>query len=252
MTEELKKYEVAARETADSSPAALMLKAMDGKMDLDKLEKFMALQEKWEANQARKAYTQAMSDFKKDPPKIEKDSHVEYKTTSGVTKYDHASLGNVTEKINAALGEHGLSAAWTTDQTDKGVTVTCKITHVLGHYETTALTAAHDSSGGKNPIQALGSTISYLERYTILALTGLATHEMDDDGGGEIEYIDEKQLSTILDFINEKGVDMAKFLLYMGIESVEKILATDFNKAVAALKLAKGKKASAPATMEEA
>ncbi|MFH2073751.1 MAG: ERF family protein [Pseudomonadota bacterium] len=243
MTEDKKPYEVVTRapETAEGSPAALMLKAMAGGMDLDKLERFMLLQEKYEANQARKAYTQAMSDFKKAPPEIEKDRHVEYKTTSGVTKYDHASLGNVTAKINVALGEHGLSAAWTTDQTDKGVSVTCKITHVLGHFETTTLAAAHDSSGGKNAIQALGSTISYLQRYTLLSLTGLASREMDDDAQATLEYVTEAQISTFLDFINSKGVDTAKFLLYMGAESVEKILTTDFDKAVAALKIAKGK-----------
>jgi len=245
MSEEKKPYEVVPRapETAEGSPAALMLKAMAGGMDLDKLERFMDLQDKWEKNQARKAYTQAMSDFKKAPPEIEKDRHVEYKTTSGTTKYKHASLGNVTAKINAALGEHGLSAAWTTDQTDKGVSVTCKITHVLGHFETTTLTAAHDSSGGKNAIQALGSTISYLERYTILALTGLATHDMDDDATTVVEYVTEAQLSTILDFINSKGIDQAKFMLYMGVETLEQIIASDFNKAISGLKAAKGKAA---------
>ena len=241
MSEKQKPYEVTTRETADTSPAALMLKAMDGKMDLDKLKQFMELQEKWEANQARKAYTQAMSDFKKDPPEIEKDSHVEYRTDKGLTKYNHASLGNVTAKINTALGEHGLSAAWTTEQSEKGVSVTCKITHVLGHFETTTLTSAPDASGGKNAIQALGSTISYLERYTILALTGLATHDMDDDAKGEVAHIDEKQLSTIVDFINSKNIDQTKFLQYMQCETLETIPATDFNKAVASLKAAKGK-----------
>ena len=243
MNEEQKPCQVVTHEpaTAEGSPAALMLKAMAGEMDLDKLEKFMALQEKWEANQARKAYTQAMSDFKKNSPEIEKDRHVEYKTASGTMKYNHATLGNVTAKINAALGEHGLSAAWTTEQTDKGVSVTCKITHVLGHFETTSLTAAHDSSGGKNAIQALGSTISYLERYTILALTGLATHDMDDDAAPVMEYIDEKQLSTILDFINSKGIDQAKFMIYMNVDSIEKIIISDYGKAIHALKMAKGK-----------
>jgi hypothetical protein len=240
MTEEQKPYEVATRETAEGSPAALMLKAMSGGMDLEKLEKMMILQEKWEANQARKAYTAAMSEFKKNPPEIEKDRHVEYKTTSGVTKYDHASLGNVTAKINAALGECGLSAAWTTEQTDAKVSVTCKITHVLGHFETTSLVAAHDSSGGKNAIQALGSTISYLQRYTLLSLTGLASRDMDDDAATPVEFIDDKQLGVILDWINSKGIDQAKFLIYMGVESPGKIIKGDYDKALAALKLAKG------------
>jgi len=241
MTEALKPNELAIRETAEGSPAAMMIKAMAGGMDLDKIKQFMDLQERWEATEARKAYTAAMSKFKQNPPEIEKDKKVSYKTDRGVTAYNHASLGNVTAKINAALGEHGLSAAWATTQAGGKVTVTCKITHIMGHFEETSLTADDDKSGGKNAIQALGSTISYLERYTILALTGLATHEMDDDAGGQVEYITEKQLSTILDFINEKGVDTAKFLLYMGVDELEKIIATDFTKAVSALKSAKGK-----------
>ena len=246
MTEAQKPYEVATRETAENSPAALMIKAMAGGMDLDKLEKFMLLQEKYEANQARKAYTQAMSDFKKNPPEIEKDRHVSFKTSSGQTEYNHASLGNVTAKINTALGEHGLSAAWTTDQSEKGVSVTCKITHVLGHFETTTLTAACDSSGGKNAIQALGSTISYLERYTILALTGLATHEMDNDAQGEVEYITDAQVSTIVDLLNDKEISDKRLLKYLEAESVEVILACDYQKAVAAIKAtpAKGKAAA--------
>lgn len=241
MTEEIKPYEVTVRET---TPATLLNMAIDQGADLDRLEKLMMLQTQWEANQARKAYTVAMSAFKKNPPSIEKDRKVSYKTDKGVTNYNHASLGNVTEKINSALGDHGLSAAWTTEQGEKGVTVTCKITHVLGHSEQTSLTAALDTSGGKNNIQALGSTISYLERYTILALTGLATHEMDTDGTQEETFVTEAQLSTITDFINGKSVDTAKFLQYMGAESVEKIPAKDFNKAVASLRAAKGKVAA--------
>lgn len=238
--EEKKPNEVA---TAEASPVMLMIRAMkDGGMDLTALEKMMELQEKYEKNQARKAYTKAMSDFKKTPPEIEKDRHVAFKTTSGQTEYNHASLGNVTRKINTALGEHGLSAAWTTDQTDKDVSVTCKITHVLGHFETTKLSAACDSSGGKNAIQALGSTISYLQRYTILALTGLATHEMDDDGKeAEAVYITEKQVSTITDMLNAKEIKEARLLKYMGAESVEKILASDFQKAMSSISATKGK-----------
>jgi hypothetical protein len=242
MTEAQEKYEVTTRETADGSPAAIMMKAVMGGMDLEKIKQMMDLQERWEANEARKAYTQAMSDFKKNPPEIEKDSHVEYRTDKGITKYNHESLGNVMEKINIPLGECGLSAAWTTEQNEKGVSVTCKITHVLGHFETTTLTAAHDSSGGKNAIQALGSTIKYLQRYTVLGLLGLASREQDDDAATPVEFISDAQLGTILDFINEKGIDQAKFLLYMGAESPGKIIATDYDKAIAALKLAKGKK----------
>lgn len=221
-----------------TTPAHLLNIAIEKGADLDKLEKLMDLQMRWEQSNARKAYHEAMAQFKANPPEIEKDKKVAY----GNTKYNHASLSNVTAKINSELSKYGLSASWTTTQTDKGVTVTCKISHVLGHSEETSLTAGLDKSGAKNDIQALGSTISYLERYTILALTGLATSEMDDDGQGTIEYITDKQKSTILDFINAKEIDETKFCEFMGVESVDKILESYYNKAIAALKSAKVKK----------
>lgn len=64
-TPEQKPYEVATRETG--SPAELMMKAVAGGMDIDKIKQMMDLQERWEANQARKAYTEAMAAFKKNP-----------------------------------------------------------------------------------------------------------------------------------------------------------------------------------------
>jgi hypothetical protein len=176
MSEELAKY-------VTNSPASMMLAAIDKGADLDKLEKLMQLQERWEINEARKAYHKAMSQFKANPPKIGKDKHVKFNTSKGTTEYYHASLANVTDTIGSELSKYGLSAAWKTVQTEGKISVTCTITHELGHSESTSLTAAPDESGSKNPIQAIGSTAAYLERYTLLALTGLATHDMDDDGG---------------------------------------------------------------------
>ncbi len=230
----------------DMNPTALLSTLIQKGADLATLEKFMELSERYESNQARKAYVVAMNNFKANPPEIEKDKKVEYQTSKGTTKYSHASLANVTNKINKALSNCGLSAAWNTAQSEKGVTVTCTITHENGHSESTSLSAPPDISGSKSAIQAIGSTISYLERYTILALTGLATHDQDDDGkGAEIEYINEKQLSSIVDTINAKGIDEAKFLKYMGVESSDKIPFKEFGRAMSALKKAKGREPGA-------
>lgn len=203
--------------------------------DPDLIEKMMNLAERNQANVARQAYHEAMAAFKANPPDIEKDRKVSFKAGGQMVQYTHASLANVTKKINAGLGEHGLSAAWNTVQAEKGITVTCTITHKLGHSESTSLTAAPDTSGTKNSIQAIGSTISYLERYTLLALTGLATHDMDNDGGEPEEYIDEKQVSQIRDYLDNYDVDEARFLKYMKAASVEKIPVSQFKVAIAAL-----------------
>lgn len=221
----------------DRSPAALMLIAIEKNLDLDKVEKAMALQERWEANEARKAYHDAMAGFKADPPEIEKDRKVKFQTNKGTTEYKHASLANVTHKINSAMSLHGLSAAWKVSQAERVITVTCTITHRLGHSESTSLSAMPDDSGSKNSIQAVGSTISYLERYTLLALTGLATYD-DDDGvstGDGPEYISVEQATVINTLLKETGSKIDAFLKYVKAESVDKIMATDFQKAKSAL-----------------
>ncbi len=184
-------------------PQDLIRAAIDkGGVDLEKLEKLMELQMKFDSNEARKAYHEAITAFKKNPPKIKKDKKVNF----GQTKYNHASLANVTDSINTELSKHGLSASWQTHQNGQ-ISVTCKITHVKGHSEETTLSAPADTSGSKNAIQAIGSAISYLQRYTLLSLAGLATSEMDDDGvagGGSPVTLDEAAM--IKKLVDEAGI----------------------------------------------
>jgi hypothetical protein len=171
---------VTVRQSA--TPADLVRYAMDTNADLDRLEKLMAMQIQWEEREARKAFVSDMALFKMNPPQIVKDNHVQYKTDKGVTSYWHASIGNVVEKIVAGLAEHGFSHRWIPERCDGGmVRITCVITHRLGHSESTTLEAGLDQSGGKNNIQAMISTKTYLERHTLLAATGLATKDQGDD-----------------------------------------------------------------------
>lgn len=228
----IKRYEGSVKAPVVSSPieAYQMLLSRGG--SLENIEKMMELQARWEQIEAKKAYVHAMAEFKADPPKIVKDKTVGYNKTS----YNHASLGNITSTINASLAKHGLSAAWATEQSQHGIKVTCTITHNFGHSESTSLTAGADNSGAKNSIQAIGSTITYLQRYTLLALTGLATHDDDDGHGACVQYVTEEQRSKIVDMINSTGTDDGKFLEWLNVESVEQIPCNLFNKAMAALK----------------
>ena len=165
-----------------AGPNAVVIMAMQKNYKPELIEKMMELQERNDANEARKAYHNAMADFAANPPDIEKDKKVSYSTSKGTTAYSHAQLGTAAAKIQAALSPHGLHASWRTIQSDKSIKVICRITHKLGHFEETDLSAGADDSGSKNSIQAIGSTISYLERYTLFALTGIASKDMDDDG----------------------------------------------------------------------
>lgn len=160
------------------TPMDLLRMAVSQNFDIDKLEKLMALQREWEANEARKAFVAAMNAFKQNPPEILKNKHVKF----GQTEYDHATLDAVCRAIIEGLSKHGISHRWRPEQGDGWVKISCILMHDLGHCEETSLIGPPDNSGSKNPIQAISSTVTYLERYTLLAATGLAAANTDTDG----------------------------------------------------------------------
>lgn len=229
------KKEVAKQELIEQeskSPAQLMEVGLARGIDSDKLNKFLDAQIKWEANEARKKYHIAMSNFKANPPKITKDKQVAYKEV----RYKHASLANITDKINAELSKQDLSASWLTNQTGDIIKVTCIITHAMGHSERTELSSKADLSGSKNPIQAIGSTITYLQRYTLLSLTGLATSEGDDDGKASevVKTLTLAECGKITDLMKKAEVDK-RFLAHMKVKDVTEIAKKDYARAVQVL-----------------
>lgn len=172
------------------TPMHMLHLAVQQGADIEKMKQLMELQERWEANEARKAFVAALSAFKANPPEILKNKHVKipHKDRGGFTEYDHATLDHVSAEIGKALSVHGLSHRWNVEQLDGGmIRVTCVLTHALGHAERVSMQASADQSGSKNNIQALGSTVTYLQRYTLLAATGTAVKGQDNDGavGGE-------------------------------------------------------------------
>jgi hypothetical protein len=220
------KQEITVRE-----PSQMIELAVSKGADLEKLEKLLTLQERWEANEAKKAFNKAMAEFKANPPKIEKDKTVKFNTT----KWNYAPLYNIVEAITPELSKYGLSVSWRTKQNGK-VVVACRISHELGHYEEIELSAESDTSGSKNPIQAIGSTISYLQRYTLLSILGLACEDMDDDGqAAATEYINDKQKGQLIDIMAEANLKVAYFCSKFGIETLDKLPASRFQQAVASL-----------------
>jgi hypothetical protein len=166
------------------TPMAMIQMAVQQGADIDKLRQLMDLQERWEKNEARKAFVAALNAFKANPPELSKNKHVMFETQKGRTEYDHATLDNVSLNIGRALSQHGLSHRWDVEQKEGGIIrVTCVLTHCQGHSERVPMEGMPDISGGKNSIQGIGSTVTYLQRYTLLAATG---KDQDDDGeGGE-------------------------------------------------------------------
>ncbi len=154
--------------------------------DLVRVSQLLDLKDRWDRAQAARSYAAAMVAFKANAPTLLKDKHVKFTNRAGtVTEYDHATHYEVTTKITQALAPHGLAHSWSMLQEQNKITVTCTLTHVAGHQESVSLYSLADDSGGKNSIQAIASANSYLQRYTLLAVTGLSTVDMPDDDGAQ-------------------------------------------------------------------
>ncbi len=190
-----------------ATPATLVQMAVESGADLDRLEKLMDMQEKWEAREAKKSYLKAMAGFQKECPIIQKDAHVRFETQKGITEYDHPSLGGMLGQVGDLMGQYGLVRSWRMIQDTGLMTVECIITHIDGHQESTSMVGPYDQSGGKNNIQAIGSTQKYLERYTFEAIIGAASGNDNDGNDSEpiLETINEKQIEEICEKLKGKN-----------------------------------------------
>lgn len=164
------------------TPMAMVAQAVASGASIETLEKLLALQERFEAGQARKAFDNAVAAAKGEIKPIVKDREVDFTSAKGRTNYRHESFAAVADGVDPILHKHGLSYRHRASQDGGRLTVTCVLAHRDGYSEDTSLSAGNDTSGNKNDIQSIGSAATYLQRYTLKLALGLATTDRDDDG----------------------------------------------------------------------
>jgi hypothetical protein len=192
---------------APASAQALIEMAITQGADIDKLERLMQLQERYDAKNAKAGYLAAVSLFQANCPKIKK------LKKGHNSKY--APLEDIIEQVKSVLFNAGLSYSFSQTQDAGQITVSCHLSHIDGHTETVFLTSDHDKSGGKQAIQALASTVTYLRRYTFTGVTGIVPSDEDSDGriesGKVIEHCESAQVIKINELIAQTGVDENNF-----------------------------------------
>ncbi len=154
-----------APQPGPATPILMLANAVERGMDPATIKDLMDLSDRWEKNEARKAYAAALAAFKASPPAIYKDKrNVQYDSM-------YASIGALVNGSIGSLSSHGLSHHWEIDQS-AGIRVTCILTHRAGHSESVSMTGPADDSGKKNPLQQIKSTVTYLKIATFEAVTG--------------------------------------------------------------------------------
>lgn len=217
------------------TPMDMLDRAVASGASVEVLEKLMGLQERWEKNQARKEFDAAVAAAKAEIPPIARN-----KEGHNAKRYvDFSAIAKVVDPI---ITKHGLSYRFTTEQTDR-INVTCILSHRAGHSEKTTLSGPADATGNKNAIQAIGSTLTYLQRYSLVQMLGLAASD-DDDGkkAGDDGPVSDEQADQIRTLLTETKTEIARFLKWASAESVSDIPAAKFADAIAMLNAKKNKK----------
>jgi hypothetical protein len=220
------------------TPMAMLDRAISQGAGIEVLERLMTLQERYEKNEARKAFDEAISDAKAEIGPV-------VRNATGHNNKRYADFAAIARAVDPIISRHGLSYRFRTAQTDR-INVTCILSHKAGHSEETTLGGPPDASGSKNAIQAIGSTLSYLQRYSLTQALGLASAN-DDDGAtagkndDQLRTISADQVKVILKLLDETDSNVEKFCQMGKIAAVPEMLASQFDSAVQLLNQKKAK-----------
>lgn len=222
------------------TPTSMLDRAVSSGANVEVIEKLMGLQERWEQNQALKAYNSAIAAARAEIPVILKSNE---KTGAGGS-YKYEDLATIARIVDPILAKYGLSYRYKSESNGE-VKVTCVISHADGHCEENSLTTKPDTSGSKNTVQALGSAVTYLQRYTLKLALGIATSKDDDvatSGASLPDVINNEQLAELRDLIAEVGADTDRFCAFLKIEGLGDLPAGRFAYAKHALEAKRAKK----------
>lgn len=226
-----------AKSDAGSILGAIMQAASNPAIDADKVERLMAMYRQIIADEAKRAYLAAFPDMQAELPVINQLGQIEIKEKGGtkvIQSTRYAKWEDINEAIQPVLRAHGFGLSFRLGVASDGKqNVTAVVSHREGHQEETTITLMHDSTGSKNSVQAVGSTISYGQRYTARALLNFqsrAREDRDDDGAsvdGD-ELISDEQAAELRALLKQHGRNEERFLAFANVKRLEDIASHRF------------------------
>jgi hypothetical protein len=244
MTEVALRQEVAAPALVENSAIISMIEraASDQRVDVDKLERLMAMRERMEAKQAETAFNIAMKDAQSEMRPIGADA------LNPQTKSKYATYAKLDSVLRPIYTRHGFSLSFDEDDSPKAdhVRVVCYLAHEAGHTRTYRKDMPADGKGAKGgdvmtKTHATGAAASYGARYLLKGIFNIAVGEEDKDGNPtpaprEEAFITEEQVMELRDLLEAEGKDESRFKAIIKVGSLSDIYADKFQAAVSLIK----------------
>jgi hypothetical protein len=225
----------------DPNLALFLQAARDPQVDVAKLKELMAMRKEMEQDAAKRAFYAALAAAKGEFEPIIKTRLVDYphKDDRGRTSYKYEELADIAAIVDPILSKHGLSYRHRTVQRENGkLTVTCILSHADGYSEENSLDGVEDKSGQKNPIQAIISTNTYLQRGTLKNGLGIAAGRDDDGRGGgdpDLAVIDNDQLLQMQQVLEDTKSDLSIFFDTLGTTGFNDMTVRQWKRGMALL-----------------
>ena len=215
-------------------------------LNIEVFDRLLAARRQEEDRAAVRAFNVAMSEAKGEIQPVLKTRDVDYpsKREGGArTKYKYESFADVQKVVDPVFAKHGLSYRFRISQKADQVTVTCIVSHADGYSEETSPLESKVDPGstGMSIVQALGSALTYLQRYSLRAAIGLAAG-VDDDGrgaGGTSPRISDAQAYELAALITETGRSETTLLKLVGVDNIIDMNVDQWTRAKQVLDLAK-------------
>ena len=211
--------------------------ALADNVDVDKLDRMLAMKERVDARLAENAFNEAMADAQKEMRAVAPDSN------NPQTRSKYASYAALDKALRPIYTKHGFALSFGTADgaAELYVRVTCHVSHRAGHSRDYHFDMPADGKGAKGgdvmtKTHAAGSAASYGMRYLLKMIFNVAVGEDDDDGNAaSLPTITVEQCCLLDDLIAEVKADKVKFLRYLKIRALEDLPQQAYKDALAAL-----------------
>jgi len=206
--------------------------ALDPNVDVEKLERLLAIQQTLLADQRRTAFRAALARLQEKLPQITKQGTI--LDREGKSRNRFAKIEDIDSAIRPLCAEEGFSFSFDSKATGAMIEFTGTLQHREGHAETKTLTLPIDNGAGRNAVQSVGSTTSYARRYLLGMHLNLVTRDEDDDGmgGSGAEPITAGQVAELRRLLDETGGDPARFFKWLGVEKIEDVRLMQYGRAL--------------------
>jgi len=213
----------------------MIAQAVQKGADVATIERLVALKERLDRTEAEKAFYEAKARLHAKLPQIEQSGVVLNKAGGVQSRY--SKYEDIDMILRPLLAEEGFSLEFDSESQHDKLLMSGTLAHRQGHRETRRLPLPLDTSGAKNNIQGMGSTVSYGKRYLLGMLLNLVSKGQDDDGqGGKAQLLTQEQRDEVEFLIKETKAEPAKVLAWINAPSIAEIRQVDFKRVMDALR----------------